>query len=77
MFLNIGENNASTYWLTKEILQALKAYWESPEYKMKQVKARVSRGSARGGSLHIGGSTTIKGTRLRMVNIIFYTYLII
>ena len=62
MFHNIHENDASTVWFTEDILQAFKAYWDLPEYKAKQVKARASRWSARGGSLHIGGSTTVEGT---------------
>ena len=64
IFHDIRENDASTHWLIEDILQALRAYWDSPEYKMKQVKAQASRGSARGDPLHTGGSTTIEGKRL-------------
>ena len=37
-------------------------------------KAWTSRGSACGGSLHTRHSTTIEGTRLRMVNIILFSF---
>ena len=37
IFYDICKNDASTHWLTEDILQALKAYWDSPEYKAKQV----------------------------------------
>ena len=29
MFHDIRKNNASTHWLTNDILQALRAYWDS------------------------------------------------
>ena len=74
IFHDICENGASTHWFTNEILQALRAHWDSPAFKEKQVKAQMSRGSAHGGSLYTGGSTTIEGTRLRMVNIIFFSF---
>ena len=74
MFHNIREKSASTQWLTKEILQAVKVHWDSLAFKAKQVKAWTSRGLACDGSLHIGGSTTIEGTRLRMVNIVFFSF---
>ena len=74
MFHDIYENGASTYWLTDEVLQALRAHWNSPRFKAKQVKARTSKGSTRGGSLHIGGSTNIEGTQLRMINIVLYSF---
>ena len=77
MFYDICENDASTHWLTEYILQALRAYWDSLGYKMKQVKVRANRGTVRGGLLHTRVSTTIEGTQLRMVNIIPYTYLVI
>ena len=70
MFYDIRENDANTQWLTEDILQALRAYWDSPEYKAKQVKALASRELAQGGSLYTGGSTTIEGTWLRMVNLV-------
>ena len=65
---------ASIHWLMDEILQALRAHWDSPAFKKKQVKAWTSSESTRGGFLHTGGSTTIEGTRLRMVNIIFFLF---
>ena len=77
MFCDIRENDANTHWLIENILQALNEYWDSPEHRVKQVKARGSKGLAWGGSLHTGGSTTIEGSRLRIVNIILYTYLVI
>ena len=46
MFHDICENDASTHWLTEDILQALRAYWDSPKYKAKQVKAWASKRSA-------------------------------
>ena len=55
MFHDICVKDASTHWLTDEILQALKA-----AFKEKQVKAWTSRGSTCGGSLHTGSSTTIE-----------------
>ena len=38
MFHDIRENAASIHWLTEEILQALRAHWDSPAFKAKQVK---------------------------------------
>ena len=38
------------------------------------MKAQTSRGSARGDSLHIGGSTTIEDTQLTMVNIVLFLF---
>ena len=77
MFHDIRENDASIHWLSDEVLQALRAHWDSPEYKAKQVKTRASRGSARGGSFHTRGSTTIESKRLWMVNFALSTCLII
>ena len=74
MLHNIRVKDASTHWLTDEILQAVRAHWDSPTFKKKQVKARTSRGSAHGGSLNTGGSTTIEGTRHRMVNIVCFFF---
>ena len=74
MFHEICENDANTHWLTDDILQALRAWWDSPEFKAKQVKAQASRRLARCGSLHTGGSTTVKGMQLRMVNMILYSF---
>ena len=74
MFHDIRVKDASTHWLTDEILQALRAHWDSPTFKEKQVKAWTSRGSARGGSLHTRDSTTIEGTQLKMVNIIPFLF---
>ena len=74
MFHDIRNNDANTYWLADEVLQALRAHWNSLGFKVKQVKAQTSKGLARGGSLHTGGSTNIEGTRLRMVNIALYSF---
>ena len=49
MFHDIRENDASIYWLTNEILQVLRAHYDSPRFKAKQVKAQTSRKLARGG----------------------------
>ena len=57
MFHNIHENDANTHWLTDDIFQALRAYWDLPEFK---VKAWASRGSARGGSLHTEDSLPLR-----------------
>ena len=74
MFHDICENGTSTHWLMDKILQALRAHWDSPAFKAKQVKAQMSRGSVHSGSLYTGGSTTIEGTRLRMVSIVFLSF---
>ena len=74
MFHNIRVKDASTHWLTDEILKALRPYWDSPAFKEKQVKAQMSRGSARGGSLHIGGFITIESMQLKMVNIVLFLF---
>ena len=74
MFHDIRNNGASNHWLTDEILQVLRAHWDSPRFKAKHVKARTSRGLARGGSLHTGGSTTVEDMLQRMVNNIFDSY---
>ena len=74
MFHDIRVKDASTHWLTDEILQALKAHWDSPAFKEKQVKARTSRGLTCGDSLHTGGSATIEGTQLMMVNIVIFLF---
>ena len=52
MFYDICKNDASTHWLTEDLLQALRAYWDLPKYNAKQVKARASRGSTQGSLLH-------------------------
>ena len=74
MFHDIRENDASTHWLTDEILQALRTHWDLIGLKAKQMKARRCRESARDGSLYTRGSTTIEDMQLRMVNIIFYLF---
>ena len=74
MFHDIRESGTSTHWLTDEILQALKAHLDSPEFKVKQVKAQMNKGSAWRGSVDIGGSTTIECVQLRMVNIVLYSF---
>ena len=73
IFYDIHVKDVSTHWLMDGILQALRAHWASPTFKEKQLKAQASRGSTRGGFLHIGGSTIIKGMLLRMVNIIIFS----
>ena len=74
MFHDIHENGMSTHWLMDEIFQALRAHWDSHAFKAKQVKARTNIGSAHGGSLYTGGSTTIEGKWLRMVNIVLFSF---
>ena len=74
MFHDIRVKDASTHWLMDKILQALRAHWDSPAFKEKQVKVQTTKGSARDGSLHTGDSTTIEGMRLRMINIVIFLF---
>ena len=40
IFYDIRENGASINWLTDEILQELRAYWDSPGFKAKQARPK-------------------------------------
>ena len=68
MYRVIHEKRAPYLWKSKANMTILEEYWAFDEFKNKLRKAKASRASARGGSLHCDGSTTMKGTKAKMVN---------
>ncbi|MED6211440.1 hypothetical protein PIB30_073701 [Stylosanthes scabra] len=68
MFCAIRTKGAPTDWIPEDIFLQLKECWSTKEYRNTRSKSQQSRASARGGSLHTGGSITQTATEKKMEN---------
>ena len=64
MYHNIRERVITDYqqWLMEDHLWELRMNYDTNKFKTKAQKAKANQAATKGGSLHIGGSTTTENT---------------